>query len=164
MIGVAFNPSNCVFLENQALNSNQFANPSAPDSANTTVHTILWDFVAQKIYWVDAKTNIIQHEIPGANAGNLFADISYEGVTVSGLEFKANPTGGTAPYTYLWSFESSPKNNWSFNGSSTNQSVFVIPADADPTKISMVKCKVTDAEGRIVSADHMIYDLAYIIP
>jgi hypothetical protein len=161
MIGVAFNPANCVFVSNQALNSNQFADPSAPDSANTTVHTILWDFVAQKIYWVDAKTNIIQHEIPGANAGNLFADISYEGSVVGGFEFKGNPSGGTGPYTYQWSLESAPQNDWSFV-SATNLQNVVVNKNANSPALSLLRCKVTDAEGRITSAYHLLYDLTII--
>ena len=40
MIGVPFNPNNCIFIANQALNSNQF-DPNVPDTGNLTTHTII---------------------------------------------------------------------------------------------------------------------------
>jgi hypothetical protein len=64
MIGQPYNPNNCCFLANQALNANQF-DPNVPDTANTSVYILLWDFVSNKILWVDARTNIIKQELGG---------------------------------------------------------------------------------------------------
>jgi len=68
MIGVPYNPDNCAFISNQALNSNQF-NPNVPQASNSTNHTILWDFVEKRLYWVNTLTNIIEKEFPYGNAG-----------------------------------------------------------------------------------------------
>lgn len=65
MIGLPFNPDNCLFVANQAFNSNQF-NGSVPNSSNTSNHTVLWDFIDNKLYWVNTLTNIIEREISGA--------------------------------------------------------------------------------------------------
>ena len=152
MVGQPFNPNTCVFLFNQALNTNQFN--SVPNSANTTVHTVIWDFIASKIYWVDAKTNLIQYEIPDTNAGNLFADIAFSGQDEGTYTFTANPSGGTGPYTYQWSIESSPNSDWSILGINTNQSVDVTTASLN--SLSLIRCKVTDSQGRITSASHLL--------
>lgn len=64
MIGAPFNPANCCFIASQAFNANQF-DQSVPDTGNTTMHNLLWDFVANKFYWVNAKTNIIVQELGG---------------------------------------------------------------------------------------------------
>ena len=64
MIGLPFNPNNCLFVANQALNANQF-NGIVPNASNTSNHTVLWDFVDSKIYWVNTLTNIIEREIDG---------------------------------------------------------------------------------------------------
>jgi hypothetical protein len=68
MIGVPYNPDNCAFISNQALNSNQF-NPNVPQASNSSNHTILWDFIEKKLYWVNTLTNIIEKEFPSGNAG-----------------------------------------------------------------------------------------------
>lgn len=62
MVGQAYNPSNCSFVTNQALNANQF-NGSVPYSSNNTNHLVLWDFVEKKLLWVNSITNIIESEI-----------------------------------------------------------------------------------------------------
>ena len=160
MVGVAFNPNNCAFLSNQAFNANQF-DTDVPNAGNTTVHTVLWDFIAGKIYWVDAKTNLIQYEIPSVNAGNLFVDIAYVGFSESGLEYIANPSGGTGPYTYEWSIESSPTTDYDIPFPVPvpvpPQNVFVTPVGIRSGALSHIRCKVTDSEGRISSGYHLIY-------
>lgn len=65
MIGLPFNPDNCLFVANQASNANQF-NANVPDVSNNSNHTVLWDFVDSKLYWVNTLTNIIEREISGA--------------------------------------------------------------------------------------------------
>lgn len=65
MIGLPFNPDNCLFVANQAANANQF-NANVPDVSNNSNHTVLWDFVDSKLYWVNTLTNIIEREISGA--------------------------------------------------------------------------------------------------
>lgn len=73
MVGQPYNPSNCAFVSNQALNANQFGN--APYSSNNTNHLVLWDFVEKKLLWVNSATNVIESEVGGANlptnVGNL---------------------------------------------------------------------------------------------
>ena len=64
MIGLPFNPDNCLFVANQAVNANQF-NGVVPNASNTSNHTVLWDFIDSKIYWVNTLTNIIEREIDG---------------------------------------------------------------------------------------------------
>lgn len=93
MIGSPFNPNNCAFVSNQSLNANQF-NGNVSSSSNNTTHTVLWDFVAEKLYWVNTQTNIIEAELPGANAGNLYADIEQTGFSEDGYEFTCFPSGG----------------------------------------------------------------------
>lgn len=68
MIGQPFNPNNCCFIANQALNANQF-DPNVPDSGNNMVCVLMWDFVANTLIWVDAKTNLILRELAGGGGG-----------------------------------------------------------------------------------------------
>ena len=68
MIGVPYNPDNCTFVASQALNANQF-NGAVPDAVNTSNHLLLWDFIDEKLYWVNSLTNIIEHELPDASGG-----------------------------------------------------------------------------------------------
>ena len=241
MVGQPFNPNNCAFLANQAFNANQF-DSNVPNSGNTTVHTVLWDFIAGKLYWVDAKTNLIQYELPAANAANLFADIAFSGQDEGTYTFTANPSGGTgnviltvntlvggtgyidgtydvnttggsgsgatftitvsggvvtsavllnggigyqstnvltlvggnnnatvtvatiAPYTYLWTIESAPiSTDWVISGANNSKSVTLTTA-AVSTPVSLLRCKVTDLEGRITSAYHLLYNVELIPP
>ncbi len=64
MIGQPFNPDNCLFVANQALNAGQFG--AVPNTSNQSNHTVLWDFVENKLYWVNTLTNLIEREIDGA--------------------------------------------------------------------------------------------------
>jgi len=64
MIGIPYNPNNCIFITSQALNANQF-NPNVPDTGNLTTHNMLWDTLNQSLIWVDTKTNLIALEISG---------------------------------------------------------------------------------------------------
>lgn len=74
MIGQPYNPDNCAFVTNQALNTNQF-NGNVPYSSNNTTHLVLWDFVDNKLLWVNSQNNVIESEIGGSNlptnVGNL---------------------------------------------------------------------------------------------
>ena len=65
MVGTTYNPNDCAFISSQALNSNQF-NSSVPYSNNKTTHNVLWDFVAEKLYWVNTLSGIIESEISSA--------------------------------------------------------------------------------------------------
>ena len=84
MIGIPFNPNNCIFIASQALNSNQF-DPNVPDTGNLTTHNLLFDTVNNSLIWVDTKTNIIVQETAGSGGG-----ITYEQVKVG---LVANGTG-----------------------------------------------------------------------
>jgi hypothetical protein len=64
MIGAAYNPDNCIFIVNQALNANQFS--SVPNSSNQTNHNVLWDIQSNSLIWVDTKTNLIEYELKSA--------------------------------------------------------------------------------------------------
>lgn len=79
MIGQPYNPDNCAFVTNQALNTNQF-NGNVPYSSNNTTHLVLWDFVDNKLLWVNSQNNVIESEIGGAdlptNVGNLVVNES----------------------------------------------------------------------------------------
>jgi len=63
-IGFPFNPGQCAFISSAALNSNQF-DPNVLDTDNLTPHNLLWNFVENKLQWVDTKTNIIVQELGG---------------------------------------------------------------------------------------------------
>ena len=84
MIGIPFNPNNCIFLASQALNANQF-DPSVPDTGNLTTHNLLFDTVNNSIIWVNTKTNIIVQETAGGGAG-----VTYQH---SKVDLVANGTG-----------------------------------------------------------------------
>lgn len=66
MVGTTYNPNDCAFLLSQSLNSNQF-NSNVPYSSNRTTHNVLWDFIAQKIYWVNTINGLIEAEISSLN-------------------------------------------------------------------------------------------------
>lgn len=72
MIGQPYNPANCTILSNQALNANQF-NQNVPNASNNVPHIFLWDFVANKMYWVNSLTNLIEQELSSASAGKEVA-------------------------------------------------------------------------------------------
>lgn len=88
MIGFPYNPNDCVFLLNQSLNANQF-NPSVPYSNNKTNHNLLWDFIAQKIYWVNSQTNLIESEISGLKIITTTYQDFYNTIINSELEIGA---------------------------------------------------------------------------
>ena len=71
MIGVAFNPDNCIFITNQSLNANQF-NPNVPDAGTNEVHTLLYDTVSTSFIWVDTKTNLIVFELSGTPGQKVY--------------------------------------------------------------------------------------------
>lgn len=81
MIGLPYNPNNCTFLLNQALNANQF-NPNVPDASNSVPHIFMWDFVDNKFYWVNSLTNIIVKELGATVISGTFP-IQVTGSTVS---------------------------------------------------------------------------------
>jgi hypothetical protein len=83
MIGVPFNPNNCIFIANQALNSNQF-DPNVPDTGNLTTHTLLFDTVNNSLIWVNTKTNIIVQETSGSGAGVIYEQATVD-ITSDGL-------------------------------------------------------------------------------
>ena len=163
MIGVPFNPDDCAFVANQALNANQFTDslPLAGSSNNST-HTILWDFVLEKLYWVDTKTNLIEHEIPGADACNFSAVVNYTDTTQTGPRFTCVPSNGTAPYTYAWALKSAPTDDYAIVGSATTAIVQLDPVTLNNPALSLATCTVTDAEGCVTSGFALVYNLTVI--
>lgn len=149
MVGVPFNPDNCAFIANQALNTNQF-NGGVLNASNITTHTVLWDFVEQKLYWVNTKTNIIEHEIPGDASCDFVADITYVGTIEGAYTYSCIPTNGVAPFTYQWSLRAAPANNdFTVIGSTTNQNIVLgLGGFIGQSGFStLLQCRVTDSEG-----------------
>lgn len=64
MIGIPYNPNNCIFITSQTLNADQF-NQNVPASGNKTTHNMLWDTANRTLIWVDTATNLIVFEIGG---------------------------------------------------------------------------------------------------
>lgn len=170
MIGVAYNPANCAFISNQAVNANQF-NGNVPYSSNPTTHLVLWDFIDERLYWVNSQTNIIEAEIPGSSACNFIADISYFGTVTPPAgpvgrpaeyyRYVCAPINGNAPYTFQWSLKSGPNNNYSIVGSTTNSYVDLnLDVQNLGYSLSYLQCKVTDANGCITSATFLAHEVA----
>jgi hypothetical protein len=161
MIGVPFNPDDCAFIANQAFNANQF-NDVVPTASNNSTHTILWDFVLEKLYWVDTKTNLIEHEIPSDAACNFSAVVNYTDSTETGPRFTCVPSNGTAPYTYAWSLKSAPTDDYAIVGSAITAIVQLDPVTLNNPALSLATCKVTDAEGCVTSGFSLVYNLTVI--
>ena len=70
MIGQPFNPDECCFLLSQSLNANQF-NPNVPDTENLIPHNLLWNFVENKLQWINAKDNLIVQELGAGTSVNF---------------------------------------------------------------------------------------------
>lgn len=165
MVGIAFNPDNCAFIANQALNTNQF-NGNVQFSANSSNHTVLWDFVEQKLYWVNTLTNIIDAELPGNNACDFVADINYVGETEPGYIYTCVPANGVAPYTYQWSLKAAPQADFTIPGSTTSQNVTVLTSGVLGQEFyaSLLQCRVTDAEGCKTTATFLAYQYVGLPP
>lgn len=97
MIGLPFNPDNCLFVANQAVNANQF-NGVVPNASNTSNHTVLWDFIDSKIYWVNTLTNIIEREIDGLGG---IQNESYQISSSSNTYYTVNLTPTVYSNNYL---------------------------------------------------------------
>lgn len=85
MVGIAYNPNNCAFISSQTLNANQF-NGNVRYSNNSTTHNLLWDFVEQKIYWVNTQNNIIDAELSSSKIITLNYQELYNLLLELGLE------------------------------------------------------------------------------
>ena len=57
-IGFPFNSDQTCFIRSAALNDNQF-NPNVPSADNLIPCNLLWDFVENKLQWVNTLDNII---------------------------------------------------------------------------------------------------------
>jgi len=91
MVGVPYNPDNCTFVANQALNANQF-NGVVPNAVNTSNHLLLWDFIDEKLYWVNSLTNIIEHELPDGSGGQNESYIVESGIPTGSYNLTPTPT------------------------------------------------------------------------
>jgi len=98
MIGVPYNPNNCIFIASQALNADQF-NQSVPDAGNITTHNLLFDVVNSSLIWVDTKTNLIVFEIEGSTGssgwlfnGNIVGSLKSIG-TLDNFDFPISANG-----------------------------------------------------------------------
>lgn len=86
----------------------------------------------------------------------------YPGPVVTS-EVVATPTGGKAPYTYLWQPTGAPVAGWSIISPTSQATTFrlatVAPGDSESTTFN---CTVTDANGAaVVSADVTATATAY---
>jgi hypothetical protein len=127
MIGQPFNSNNCLFVANQALNAGQFG--AVPNTSNQTNHTVLWDFVANKLYWVNTLTNLIEREIDGAGGiqneayeiisqdNNAYLTSFGDGQNVFGANYLLLPAG---TYTFELEWDMLPLNSLSEGISATN--------------------------------------------
>ena len=75
MIGVPFNPNNCVFIASMAVNADQFDNV-VPDANNNVPCNLLWDFVANSLIWVNTKTNLILRELSTGVQNEMYSVVS----------------------------------------------------------------------------------------
>ena len=75
MIGVPFNPNNCVFISSMAVNADQFDNV-VPDANNNVPCNLLWDFVANSLIWVNTKTNLILRELSTGVQNEMYSVVS----------------------------------------------------------------------------------------
>lgn len=90
MIGQPYNPDQCAFLLNQALNANLF-NPNVPDASNNTNHIVLWNFIESKLLWVNTITNLIESEIGGIPTLQQVLDFNHD--LVNGNNFQGTLAG-----------------------------------------------------------------------
>lgn len=136
MVGVPYNPDNCTFVASQALNANQF-NGVVPDAVNTSNHLLLWDFIDEKLYWVNSLTNIIEHELPDGSGGNNEEYIKNSVNVDENYSLSSNPTTFGANYivlpagTYMFDFECDYYMN-NIQGSNYGISNFEIRTNTDP--------------------------------
>jgi hypothetical protein len=67
------------------------------------------------------------------------------------------PSGGTAPYTYAWSYSVSNGGTWGFAGSSTASSVAPTVSGVSSTATATLICTVTDAASNVVASNEAYY-------
>jgi hypothetical protein len=148
-----FNPDDCIFVANQASNADQFRGTFS----NIPNHTVLWDIVREKLYWVNTLTNDIIYELPGSSVCDLSVGITYTAnPTPETYTFTALGSLGLAPYTYVWSLFSGPFNDFAITGGGTT-SVVTIDNTAFPASgKSLLSCKVTDANGCVADNYHLV--------
>lgn len=153
MIGVAYNPDNCAFVFSQALNANQF-NGNVNFSSNSSNHLLLWDFVEQRLYWVNSLTNIIEAELPGSNSCDFTADISYVGEVEGTYTYSCTAANGVAPYTYSWAIKAAPQNDFTILGLTNQQTINLATNGLLGQELfyTHLRCRVTDAEGCVTTA------------
>jgi hypothetical protein len=96
MIGVPYNPAQCCFLLSQSLNANQF-DPNVPNTG-VTPHNLLWNFVENKLQWVETLVGGIIVQELGAT---LFPDRKI--ITVDAT-YGNNTTAATNPYNTEFAF------------------------------------------------------------
>lgn len=158
MVGVAYNPNNCAFISNQARNANQF-NGNVPYSTNNTNHLVLWDFVENKLIWVNSVTNIIEAELPKGNSCDFTADINFSSQIRGVFTFICIPTNGVAPYTYDWSLEAAPKIDFVFDSATNLQGVDITFGEdiSGLIAVTQLNCKVTDSLGCKTTASFLVY-------
>ncbi len=61
-----YDPNNTVFIAEQVLNANQFDQYSP--ATNQEPHNVLWDFVQNKLLWVNTITGEVDKELPESGA------------------------------------------------------------------------------------------------
>lgn len=66
-------------------------------------------------------------------------------------------TGGTPPYTYLWTYSGTSGGSWGFVGSATAATVQPTVSGVTGTAIATLICTVTDAAANVVASNEATY-------
>jgi hypothetical protein len=67
------------------------------------------------------------------------------------------PSGGLAPYTYLWSYTGTTGGSWGFTGSATAAAVNPTVSGVSGTATATLICTVTDAAANVVASNEATY-------
>lgn len=89
-------------------------------------------------------------------AGESASDWSNDAWTFNANTVAAS--GGTAPYTRLWSFTSSSGGSWAFSGGATGVSAVPVVTGVTNTATATLICTVTDAAATVIASNAEVYN------
>jgi len=100
MIGIPFDSEQCAFIASAALNSNQ-GDSAVPDTNNLRPHNLVWNFVENKLQWVDTLSNLIVQELAGGG-GSAITNEAYAIVSAGPFDLNTiNSVPGADNYLLL---------------------------------------------------------------